>query len=222
MVSFIVRYLTFRANEEDLKSFNKRHLFVALIGTWLVGIGRYWDHPDAETLQYLGAGSVIYVFCLAAIFWVIIKGLKVPECRYFDLLTMISLTSFPAMLYAIPVERFMSLEGATSANVWFLLIVAIWRVALFATYLARSYQLGAWNTLLAMLLPLMAIVSSLFMLNLENVVFQIMSGMHETEPTANDGAYAVVFLLTALSYMGFIPVLIAYLGTAATRWFKSD
>ncbi len=220
MLGFIIRFLTFRSARNELLGLRGRHLLWGLFGTWIVGWGRYWDHPDAELLQYLGAGSVIYVFCLAMVFWMVIKGLRVPVCRYFNLLTMISLTSFPAILYAIPVERFLSMEAAMSANVWFLLIVAVWRVALFTTYIARAYQLGAWVTLLVMLLPLMAIVSSLFVLNLESAIFEIMAGLYETEATANDGAYAIVFLLTTLSYMGVIPVLIAYLITACGRWMR--
>lgn len=157
---------------------------------------------------------------LAAIFWLILKGLAVTEANYFGLLTMITLTSFPAVLYAIPVERFMTLEHARSANVWFLALVAIWRVALFATYLRRAYHLSFWVTLLALLLPLMAIVSSLFVLNLEHVVFNIMAGIAESNESANDGAYEVIFLLTLFSYLGIIPVALAYVSTSVVRWIN--
>lgn len=222
MFNFIFRYLTFRASHSELSRLEKSHLIIGLIGTWLVGMGRYWDHPNAEILQYLGMGSVAYVFCLSAVFWVTLKGLNVSECRYIHLLTLISLTSFPAALYAIPVERFMTIQSAIDVNVWFLLIVAVWRVALFFLYLSRSYTLNKSLTLLVMLLPLMAIVSSLFMLNLENAVFELMAGMHgqRSDPTPNDGAYAIVFSLTALSYIGFIPVLIMYIIAAIFRWRK--
>ncbi len=221
MLNFIFRYLTFRTQPDELKNLQWSHLIVGLLGTWIVGIGRYWDHPDAELLQHLGVGSLVYVFCLAAVFWLIIKALNVPPCRYFDLLTMICLTSFPAILYAIPVERFMSLSAAATLNVWFLLIVAVWRVSLFATYLHRLYQLPGGVTLLIMLLPLMGIVASLAFLNLEGAVFQIMAGLHGPEPTSNDGAYMVVMLLTGLSYFGVIPVVIIYLFTAVFRWSRS-
>jgi hypothetical protein len=220
MLQFILRYLTFRSSNDELMQLNRTHLLVGLLFTWLVGVGRYWDHPNAEILQYMGVGSVIYVFVLAAIFWLILKGLAVVQATYFGLLTMITLTSFPAILYAIPVERFMTLEAARSANVWFLAVVAIWRVALFATYLKRAYKLSAWVLIVSMLLPLMAIVSSLFVLNLEHVVFNIMAGISESTGSANDEVYEIVFTLTLLSYLGILPVAIAYLTTAITRWVQ--
>ena len=195
-------------------------MIIALLGTWLVGIGRYWDHPNAELFQYLGMGSVVYVFILSAVFWLTLKGLRVSECRYIQLLTLISLTSFPAALYAIPVERFMKMQTAIDVNVWFLMIVAVWRVALFYLYLSRTYTLNKYFTLLVMLLPLMAIVFVLFILNLDNAVFEIMAGLHgqKSDPTPNDGAYAFIFLLTTLSSVGFIPVLLIYITAAIIRW----
>ena len=148
MIQFILRYLTFRASPEELIQLNRTHLIVGLIGTWIVGIGRYWDHPNPHLLQLLGLGSVIYVFCLALLFWIVIRGLRVPQCSYTHLLILICLTSFPAALYAIPVERFTSIETAISINVWFLGIVAIWRVLLIFTYIKRSYLLNFWLSLL--------------------------------------------------------------------------
>ena len=66
---------------------------------------------------------------------------------------------------------------------------------------------------------MMAIVASLAALNLEQAVFEIMGGLRETEKTPYDGAYAIVFLLTMLSYLGGIPILIIYLITAVRRWW---
>ncbi|MEM8868726.1 MAG: hypothetical protein AAGC73_10730, partial [Verrucomicrobiota bacterium] len=157
---------------------------------------------------------------LAVVFWVILRLLAVVEARYIGLLTMITLTSFPAILYAIPVEKFMTMELARVINLWFLAVVAIWRVALFGTYLHRLYALSGWVTMLALLLPLMAIVASLAVLNLEHVVFNIMAGIDESPQSANDAAYRLVFFLAALSYLGFVPVLLVFLATVCWRWSK--
>ena len=51
--------------------FDKTHFIAGLIGTWIVGMGRYWDDPSAKLLQHLGMGSVIYIFVLAAFIWLI-------------------------------------------------------------------------------------------------------------------------------------------------------
>ena len=90
--------------------FNKKHFIAGLIGTWIVGMGRYWDDGGASLLQHVGLGSVIYIFVLAAFIWLIVKPFRVDNWNYFTVVTFIGLTSFPAILYAIPVERFFSIQ----------------------------------------------------------------------------------------------------------------
>ena len=41
------RLLTFRLTREEFFVFGNKHLIFGLICTWLVGIGRYWDNPQA-------------------------------------------------------------------------------------------------------------------------------------------------------------------------------
>lgn len=106
-------------------------------------MGRYWDDPGAGILQHLGAGSVVYVFCLSFVLWVVVYPLRPKNWSYFHILTFISLVSPPAMLYAIPVEQFMSLAKASELNMWFLLMVATWRVALLLFFLARFAAMSA-------------------------------------------------------------------------------
>ena len=100
-----MKLLTFRLTTAEMLNFNKSHFITGLIGTWIVGIGRYWDDPGAKLLQHLGLGSVIYIFVLALFIWLILLPFKVEGWKYFIVLTFISLTSFPAIFYAIPVER---------------------------------------------------------------------------------------------------------------------
>ena len=52
--------------------------------------------------------------------WLVIWPLRPKEWSYKKVLTFVSLTSAPAILYAIPVERFLSLPTARSVNAWFL------------------------------------------------------------------------------------------------------
>ncbi|WNC68178.1 hypothetical protein RI845_16830 [Thalassotalea nanhaiensis] len=207
-----VKLLTFRAIKLDFAMFNW-YLAFGIFFTWLCGIGRYWDNPKAELWQYLGLGSVAYIFILAFILWVVIAPLKPNNWSYKNVLLFISLTSPPAILYAIPVEQFMSLKSAQSANVWFLAIVAIWRVALLLKYLKDVAGLSGFCVLVATLLPLTLIVSGLTALNLEHVVFKIMAGLEEHEKSANDNAYFVLILITTFSVVAS-PVLLSMYG-----WF---
>lgn len=201
-----LRLLTFRDFKLDHSIFNA-YLAFGIGFTWLCGIGRYWDNPRADLWQYLGLGSVAYIFVMALIMWLVILPLKPNNWRYKNVLLFVSLTSPPAILYAIPVERFMPLEAAQFANVWFLAIVAIWRVALLLKYLRAVAGLSGLSVLVATLLPLTLIVSALAALNLEHVVFKIMAGLETHEKSANDMAYLILILITYFSVMAS-PVLL--------------
>lgn len=216
MGHLLVQVLFFRASREDLAALGNRHLALGLACVWLVGMGRYWDHPKAHALQYAGVGSVIYVFALSLLLWLIALPLKPRDWTYRRTLTFVALTSPPAALYAIPVERFLDLPTARAVNAWFLAVVAAWRVALYAFYLRRWGGLDVLRLLSALLLPLMLVVTVLTMLNLERAVFEIMASA-PTPGTAHDGAYGVLIALTLASVYGILPVLVLYMvgiGTA--------
>jgi len=79
----IIRLLTFKLTREEMLQFNRSHFMAGLIGTWLVGMGRYWDDNAAKLLQHLGLGSVIYIFLLAVLIWLILLPFKVEKWTYF-------------------------------------------------------------------------------------------------------------------------------------------
>jgi hypothetical protein len=214
-LSIIPKILFFRFTKEDILSFNQKHLFIGLIGTWLAGIGRYWDHPNAEPLQYAGLGSVIYIFILAMLIYLVVLPYKLKEWDYFKVLTFISLTSFPAILYAIPVEKFMAMNVAASVNAWFLGIVALWRLALLFRFLKKYDNLEMWNVWVIALFPMCLLITALTALNLEKVVFNIMGGLRDT--TGREKSYIVLMGLTYISVIFFLPLLFGYIIGIFTR-----
>jgi len=205
----ITRLLTFKLTRDEMLKFNLKHFIAGLIGTWIVGMGRYWDDKGASLLQHLGLGSVIYIFVLAAFIWLIIKPFFVDNWNYFTVVTFIGLTSFPAILYAIPVEKFVSMETARTLNVWFLIIVAGWRLWLLYYFLKYYTKLSVGNILTVTLMPICLIISTLTALNLHRVVFNIMGGFRE--PNAHDDAYFILMVLTGISAFLTIPLLLAYI-----------
>jgi hypothetical protein len=58
----ITRLLSFQLSKAEMLQFESKHLVVGIIGTWVVGMGRYWDEKNSSFLQNLGLGSVIYIF----------------------------------------------------------------------------------------------------------------------------------------------------------------
>jgi hypothetical protein len=212
-VKSVFDILTFRFTQAQVHAFGKHELFIGLFFTWLVGMGRYWDNPKAELLQRLGIGSLIYVFALAFLIWLIVWPIRRGVWQYKYVLIFITLVSPPAMLYAIPVERFTTLATAREINIWFLAVVALWRVALLFVFLRRVAGLNLFPVIITALLPLTFIITALAVLNLEHVVFDIMAGLSATNGTANDGAYVVVFMLTTISVAAFPFLLLGYLIT---------
>lgn len=205
----VFKLLGFQLSREEMLQFKNKHFLIGLLGTWIVGMGRYWDDPKASLLQHMGLGSVIYIFLLAAFIWIIILPFRVNRWNYFTVLTFVSLTSFPAIFYAIPVERFTTMSTANSINVWFLAIVASWRLGLLFYFIKRYTRLSSFNIITLTLMPICVIITTLFALNLHGVVFQIMGGL-EKAPTPHDASYAVLMTLTLVSVLLVIPLLIAY------------
>jgi hypothetical protein len=203
-----VRVLTFRTPSPAIGQHWQHYLAFGLFFTWLAGIGRYWDNPRADIWQSLGLGSIAYVFFLALILWLVLLPLRPKFWSYRNVLIFITLTSPPALLYAIPVERFVSLWAAQSLNAGFLAIVATWRVALLVWFLRRLAGLSGDTVIVAALLPLALIVVALTALNLEHVVFEFMAGIAPEQRSANDLSYSVVTTLAFLSITA-APVLLA-------------
>jgi hypothetical protein len=204
----ILRLLTFKITREEILNFNRTHFIAGLVGTWIVGMGRYWDDKEASLLQHLGMGSVVYIFILAGFIWLLLKPFLIDHWNYFTVVTFIGLTSFPAIFYAIPVERFFPIEDANMINIWFLLVVASWRLGLLYYFLKRFTKLGIGNIVTVTLLPICLIITTLTVLNLHRVVFDIMGG--NRNPTPHDGAYTVLLILTGLSAILTLPLLVAY------------
>jgi hypothetical protein len=204
------RLLTFRSVSAAVATHWQAFLLFGLFFTWLAGVGRYWDNPRAHLWQYLGLGSLAYVFVLAFIIWAMLRALAPKNWSYRNVLLFVTLTSPPAVLYAIPVERFMTTEAAVSANIWFLAIVATWRLALYAVFLHRTARLSPGGVIVGTLLPIAIIIVTLSILNLEHVVFNLMGGTRPEERSVNDGAYMVVTTLSLLSILLLPILLIAY------------
>ncbi len=208
IIRYIYRLLTFDLTRDEMLRFNYKHLTAGIIGTWVVGMGRYWDDPQASLAQHLGLGSVIYIFLLAAFIWIILLPFRVEGWQYSVVLTFIALTSFPAIFYAIPVERLYPVRTSNNINVWFLAIVALWRLFLLYYFLREFTNLSAGNIAIVTLMPICLIISALTALNLHRAVFDIMGGNRNSTP--HDGAYAVLTFLTLISALLIIPLLLAY------------
>jgi hypothetical protein len=216
----MLRVLAFRASASELRGLTHRHLLVGLVTTWVVGAGRWWEDPGAHVLQHLGLGSVVYVLVLAAFLWLVTWLVSPLTPPYVNVLTFVSMTALPALLYAIPVRTWFELAAAQQLRMWFLVIVAAWRVLLWARYLKVGVGLSGPATLVVTIFPLAFIVVALLQLNLDRVVFDLMGGVRPEDVTVNDSAYGALFVITAIALFSLIPLLPAYI-VLATRGCRS-
>ena len=94
------------------------------------------------------------------------------------------------------------------------MLVALWRVALYGTFLWRYAGLRHSSFIAALLAPLALILFALVALNLENAIFEIMAGI-EQERTPNqeisDSRFVVVNLLFIFSVITVPVWIIAYI-----------
>ena len=206
-----VRLLTFRSSHDELLAFDRRHLVFGIVLTWLAGVGRTWDDPRVAFARKLGLGSVAYVFVLAAVLWLIVAPVRTPatsRVSYRTLLTFVTLTAPPAALYAIPVERWFSVDTAIDVNLGLLAVVASWRVALLAFFLSRAVGLRPYALVVTTLAPLALVVSALTFLRLAEGAIVFMADLRERRP--DDGVNWVLLNLTAISIFAALPLVIAY------------
>lgn len=204
MLSVVItgfRVLSFRATREELLRLDGRHLAYGLFWTWLVGVGRHWDHEGYETWQYLGLTSLLVVFALSLVLAAFIFPIRPKGISLMGLLTFVSLTSPPAVLYAIPVESFLDLEAANGINLTFLLFIALWRVALVHFYVVRVGEFRYSQALSSIFFPITVVIAVLNILNLDGVMVDFMSGVEESNRTSMDASYIVLILLGGISYI---------------------
>ena len=114
------------------------------------------------------------------------------------------------------VERFMSLDTARTVNVWFLAAVALWRVLLLGRYLEKWTDLSGVVLGASLLLPLALVIVALTLLNLEQAVFDVMSGLRE-DGTAGDKAYQFLFLLSGGSFLASPILALIYAFSISSR-----
>lgn len=199
---------------------NRQDLVFGLLCCWVVGIGRWWDDPHANLILHTGIVSVLYPFVLGTLLWLFMWPLRPGKWSYIRLVTYISMTAPPAILYAIPVEQFFAIKTAMDINAWFLVVVALWRLTMLLTYTIKATDLGVLESIAGSYGPIFAIVLILTELNLHKVVFDVMMGARQSPDNFEAGGFQVLLLLGLLMSVAAIPFLLFYVGLAILAWVK--
>jgi len=197
--SVLGRFLTLRADFELFGRFSLRHLAIGALFTWLVGIARNWDLASATPTQAWGLQSLAYIIFMALGIWVLLLPLKAGR-GYLHVLTMVSLTSVPGLIYGVPVEMFLPMEDARNTNVAFLVVVATWRVAMAVHYLKRACDLSGGGAMSVLGLPVSMIVIGLIQSGRAGAVLEMMGGLRTVGAEADAYVDQVIFTLGLIAY----------------------
>lgn len=177
------RILTFRAKREDLDNNWPALVLLVLLLTWIVGIGRWWDDPrDIPQFVRYGAGSLLYVFALSTVLW-ILSGLLLAEeaLSWVVIVCFVGATSVPGIVYAFPVER-TAPDSAGTYNLVALSFVSIYRVSLLFWFYIKIAKLKALEAIIVTGLPITVISAVLMMLGQGGRVLDIMGGLRNRVP----------------------------------------
>ncbi|MGI8923601.1 MAG: hypothetical protein ACR2HJ_06100 [Fimbriimonadales bacterium] len=174
--------LLLRISGDRIRGLGWKHFALGLVLTWIVGIGRWYDDPDAVLAQQLGAGSVGYIFVISLLIcWLggpFATAREIPW-TYPRVLTYVSLTALPGIVYAFPIEWVASASVSRYYNLSALALVSAWRVAM----LVRLYRDGAGmkptQTAATTLFLISGIVLVLSFARVLNAVASAMGGFRE-------------------------------------------
>lgn len=204
--------LLLRISGERIRAFGPEHLILGLVCTGVVGMGRWWDDTSAIWQKQTGIGSLVYVFFLGLLIWML--AMPWPKSAagkptYLQTVSFITLTAPPGLVYAFPIELFGDPSVSTIYNLSALVIVSAWRVSCFVRYLREGVQLNRYQTFLtaAMLILPILLVAGFF-----GILSQIANSMggFRGESAESLGDKLALFAF-AVGGIGGVPVLLMFL-----------
>jgi hypothetical protein len=210
------RFAVFQPIKGDPATHWRTYLIVGVLITWIVGFGRYWDDASAKLLLRSGVTSIAYALVLSAFIWLLVLGLKPQRWSYRNVLLMVTMTALPGIIYAIPVEMLMEPSAAGAANMTFLGIVAVWRMAIYFVFLKRVANLPPFALLVGWLLPPSIIVAVLGLYGMMYVIAAGMGGVR-TDLDPDFASMQAVALVGMAAWIALPVLALAYIVLAVIR-----
>lgn len=206
------KFLVFLLKTKDYKRLGWEHVAVGLLFTWLVGIARNWDYANADVAARLGLYSIAYVFLLSPLIWALTIPLQVEESKFVRVLAAVCMTAPYGLIYGIPVEMMFETDTAAAINLWFLGIVATFRVASLGHFLVLGICRSITSMIGVLSLPICIIAVLLTITGRSGKVIELMSGLRQDEQTAREIAGASVNAIGVLAVCLAPIALVIYIG----------
>lgn len=209
----LFRILGFSAKREEIEANAAPLLIVALVITWIVGLGRWWDDPrEVPIFVRMGFGSVLYVLSLAAALWMVAYPITLDRMGYRSFLAFVAATSLPGLVYAVPIEQLAGDNAASTYNLNALGFVSLYRVSLLVWFYWKILEIDFGNAVVATLLPISGIVLALTGMGHGARVMDIMGGLRDRMPKS--AMEEVIGLLGCLAWVVGPVCLLIYLVVA--------
>jgi hypothetical protein len=162
-------------------------VYVGLLFVLAAALAREYDGEDFLRRPWHLVLPLAASLATSAFLYLLLHGLLAlrswkltPRLSYRALLTLYWMTAPLALLYAIPVERFLSAADATRANLALLGLVSLWRVLLITRALSVVYQVSFFRALFPVML--FADTVALFFLLLTPLpIIGLMGGIRPSE-----------------------------------------
>lgn len=183
----------------------RQGLLLGLLFVLSAGFAREYDgedllHEPWHLFIPLGA-SLLSSFLLYSLIWFVAFCRRAKNAfwsGYRVFLTLFWMTAPLAWLYAVPVERFLSAADSVRANLWFLGIVSVWRVALITRVVSVLYRCKPQAALFVVMLFADALVLQVLVLT-PLPILSIMGGIRLTE--AEEVLLSTAFLIRVSGFL---------------------
>lgn len=208
----IGRILTFRATCGDIENDVWPLLLIGVLLTWAVGFGRWWDDPrELPYFARMGFGSVLYVFVLSGLLWVISYPLAKEKVGYADFAAFVAATSVPGFVYALPIEAISASSTASFYNIAALVFVSAYRVSLLLWFLSKILDMKHWRATVCAFLPISGITFFISLADFGDKIVNMMGGFRGN--VSQTASQAVVLWIGYVSFCAAPILLIAYISS---------
>ena len=195
---------------------------------WVLGaaLARRYDRADLMTEpHHLGApllvstlnGTLLFLLLWACFLRKTADRPSIAQC-YRVFLGLFWMTGPLAWLYAVPVERFLGSYDAAVVNLWFLAVVATWRVLLYTRFVSVLLGIGFFRAFFPVML-FSDVVAVAFAVLSPKPIWALMGGlMHSPEDVLILDVGLMVMLLGTYSSVVWLVGSVPASRTAEPRW----
>ena len=218
----VVQFLLFQREATLRVAASKSAFWIGLLFVFAAGFAREYDgeYLIAEPWHLVLPLAASLIGCVAMVLpiFVFLKFNSEKQCSFVEVfrsfLNVYWMTAPLALVYGIPVERFLDPADATRANLYLLAIVAVWRVLLMIRCVYVLCGTSVWRSVILVLL-FCDVLAMIALHYVPSPIFMIMGGVRLSE--SERVILAVRQILFLLCYGTILIWVIGYVSICCRR-----